>query len=169
MKQTTIKHHMDGLWAMLLFGAFAICIMVVLLSGAQAYSSLTQRDQAAYAQRTAVQYVATRVRQADAAGAISLRQLGDAQALALGQDYQTLVYYYDGYIMELYAEAGAEFAPEDGERVLPVAGMAFQLNGQWLNVTLTDEAGQTQKLQLALRSAAQPVTQPADDQEEVEL
>ena len=160
MKQTTIKPHVDGLWAMLLFGAFAICIVVVLLSGAQAYGGLTRRDQAAYAQRTAMQYVVTRVRQADAAGEVNLRQLGGVQALALGRDYQTLVYCYDGYIMELYAEAGADFAPEDGERVTPAAGLGLQLNGRQLTVSLTDGEGRAQKLQLTLRSAATEEVEP---------
>lgn len=162
MKQTTIKHHLDGLLAMLLFGAFAICIMVVLLSGARAYGGLTQRDQAAYAQRTALQYVATRIRQADEAGAVGLCRLGEAQALTLGHDYQTYVYYYDGYIRELYAEAGAAFDPEDGEEVLPAAGLSFLISGREIHITLTDEAGQAQQLQLNLRSAG------ALAQEEVE-
>ena len=44
MKQRTVKHNIDGLAALLLFGIFAACVLSVLLSGAGAYRRLTQRD-----------------------------------------------------------------------------------------------------------------------------
>ena len=37
MKRKTIKHHIDGLIALLLFGVFAVCVLAVLLTGADAY------------------------------------------------------------------------------------------------------------------------------------
>ena len=86
MKQTTIKHHLDGLLALILFGVFAVSILVVLLCGADAYNRLTQRDQAAYEHRTGLQYVAARVRQADAAGEIRVEPFGETSALVLGQE-----------------------------------------------------------------------------------
>ena len=46
MKRKTIKHHIDGLIALLLFGVFAVCVLAVLLTGAEAYRRLTQRDRA---------------------------------------------------------------------------------------------------------------------------
>ena len=45
MNRTGTKHHMDGLLALLLFGVFAVSILSVLLTGAQVYGRLTQRDQ----------------------------------------------------------------------------------------------------------------------------
>lgn len=51
MKQR--KVHLDGVLAVLLLGVFAACVLAVLLAGADGYQRLTQRDQEAYAQRTA--------------------------------------------------------------------------------------------------------------------
>ena len=34
MRDKQIKHHIDGLVALLLFGVFAACVLVVLLTGA---------------------------------------------------------------------------------------------------------------------------------------
>ena len=51
MKQPTMKHNIDGLAALLLFGIFAACVLSVLLSGAGAYRRLTQRDLTAYDRR----------------------------------------------------------------------------------------------------------------------
>ena len=83
MKKRVTQHHLDGLIALLLFGLFAVCILAVLLTGAKAYRRLTQRDQAAYERRTSVQYIATRVRQADRLGGVTLEPFGDGLALVL--------------------------------------------------------------------------------------
>ena len=72
MKQRTVKHNIDGLAALLLFGIFAACVLSVLLSGAGAYRRLTQRDLTAYDRRTGLQYIAARVRQADRQGAVTV-------------------------------------------------------------------------------------------------
>ena len=49
--------HQDGLAALLLFGIFAVCVLMVLLTGANAYRRLTERDQQAYQRRTCAQYL----------------------------------------------------------------------------------------------------------------
>lgn len=56
---------MGGLLALLLLLVFAVCVLSVLLTGAGTYQTLTRRDQDSYDRRTAAQYLATRVRQAD--------------------------------------------------------------------------------------------------------
>ena len=88
MKRQPMKHHLNGLIALLLFGVFAVCVLAVLLTGADAYRRLTLRDQAAYDRRTCVQYVATRVRQADAEQCVSVdgaRRRPDGGALPGGR------------------------------------------------------------------------------------
>ena len=121
MRRFKSKHYMDGLLILLLFGVFAVSILAVLLSGAGVYRRLAERDDRAYDRRTAVQYVATRVRQADRAGAVSVRSFEGCPALILseeieGEVYETRIYHYDGYIRELFVSAEGEFLPEDGER-----------------------------------------------------
>ena len=83
MKRQGTQHHIDTLAALLLFGIFAACVLTVLLAGAEAYRRVTERDREAYDRRTCVQYVATRVRQADAAGSVSLETFGGVKALVL--------------------------------------------------------------------------------------
>ena len=97
MKQR--KVHLDGVLAVLLLGVFAACVLAVLLAGADGYQRLTQRDQEAYAQRTAAQYLATRIRQADTAAGITVEPFGSdgPDALLLyeqveGTTYVTRVY-----------------------------------------------------------------------------
>ena len=153
MKQKPIKHHIDGLIALLLFGVFAVCVLAVLLTGADAYRRLTLRDQAAYDRRTCVQYVATRVRQADAAGGVFLEEFGGTQCLTLGggEEYITRLYCYDGCLMELYCAADVEMDPADGEQVMPAQDLDLSLEDGLLTVTVTDPQGEENTLLLSLR------------------
>ena len=101
----------DGLTVLLLFAVFAVCILLVLLLGADTYRGITQRGQAAYDRRTAVQYLSAKVRQAKNGGAVSLSSsgaAGDTLSLAEragGGDYVTLIYCYDGWLRELFSAA----------------------------------------------------------------
>lgn len=166
MKNKTVKHQIDGLAALLLFAVFAVCVLIVLLTGARAYSRLTERDQSAFNQRTCMQYIAARVRQADSLGAVSAEDFNGVPALVLGagEEYVTRVYCYEGWLMELYSEAGADLAPEDGEQLMEASslelslkqtvnegGLELALQGKLLTATVTMPDGGTETLRLSLR------------------
>lgn len=51
--------------ALLAFGAFAVCILLVLLSGARVYRNLSDSGLEGYEERTARQYIAACIRQAE--------------------------------------------------------------------------------------------------------
>ena len=157
MKHERGKGNMAGLAALLLFGVFALCILLVLLTGADSYQRLTQRDQSAYSHRTAAQYLTTRIRQADAADTVSVGRFGDGDALFIteeidGVGYETCVYCYDGKLHELFAFAGEKFAPEDGEVLLPMQDLKLTLEGRMLTAVITNEDGSVQQMTLFRRS-----------------
>ena len=153
MRRRGNQHQLGGLLMLLLFGVFAACVLILLLTGARAYRRLTQRDQAAFDRRTCVQYLATRVRQGDAAGGVSVRPFGEGNALALpaGEGYVTWVYWHDGWLMELYTLEDSGLSPEDGARIMPLAGLSLPLKDGLLTAELADGAGETDTLLLSLR------------------
>lgn len=177
MKKNGIQHRLDGLIALLLFGIFAVCVLAVLLTGANAYRRLTQRDQTAFDRRVCVQYLATRVRQADrhvgvldpegriwtgdgspallSVGAVTVEPFGDTEALVLAEDadYCTRIYWYDGYLMELYAEKNGDFQPGDGTPIMAAGGFAAELEDGLLTLDVTSPAGDADTLRLDLRSS----------------
>lgn len=154
MRRKQIQHHIDALIALLLFGVFAVCVLAVLLTGADAYRRLTLRDQAAYERRSCTQYIATKVRQADAVGYLSVTDIAGAPALVLGEDseYVTYIYCYDGWLRELYAWSEEPPAPEDGQELVPAEGLDLSLEGGLLTVQVTDAQGSEDTLLLSLRS-----------------
>lgn len=157
MKEQTKKSHISGIMVLLLFGGFMVSVLLVLLTGADVYQRMAQRGQDSYDQRTAAQYIATRVRQADQAGMVSVRDFAGQDALVLTQEYdgfpyETLVYCYGGYLRELFAGAGSEQDPEYGEPILAAETLQIMDKDSCLQVELQLPEGKEETLILHLRS-----------------
>lgn len=153
MRKRISQHHMSGLLMLLLFGVFAVCVLAVLLTGARAYRGLTRRDQAAFDRRTGAQYIAARVRQADIEGGVTVEPFGGTTALTITQDGMvTWVYWYDGYLMELYTFADADLSPQDGVRVMELDGLTLAMEDGLLTAEIESAEGVTDTLRLSLRS-----------------
>ena len=104
-----------------------------------------------------MQYITTRVRQADARGMVSVRSEEGRTALVLSEEieqerYETLVYSYDGYLRELFTEAGLGLDLEFGELILPIQEAVFADEGTHMTAELTMADGSRQSMILALRS-----------------
>ena len=143
---------MDGLIALLLFGVFAACLLAVLLTGAGAYKRLNARDEEAYVRRTCMQYVANRVHQAPRPEDVAVEPFGDKESLAIvdSDGFVTRVYYYDGYLMELYSSVSSGLNPQDGEKIMEISGLSLSLEDGMLAVTVIDSTGKDQEMVLAL-------------------
>lgn len=157
MRREERKIGAGSLPALLLFGVFAVCVLAVLLTGADAYEELTRRAQDGYDGRTAAQYLSTRVRQADALDAIGVESFEGLDALVLSEEidgtrYETRIYCCDGHLWELFAEADSGLAPQDGEKVLPLAALDLAWQDGCLRAELTEADGTARQLLLRLRS-----------------
>ncbi len=156
------KWHMSGVLMVLLLAVFALCLLMVLLTGAGVYQRTVERDQVGYEERTLRQYLASRVRQADCVDAVMVSSFtyesGD-DTLTLRQDYDgelylTRIYVYDGYLRELFCAAEDDFLPEDGEKVLSAEHVSFtyEEDSRLLQAELTDADGTQERILLYLRS-----------------
>lgn len=151
------KNNVTGVLVLLVFAVFMISILFVLLAGADVVQKLTDRDQRSYQQRTAVQYMTMRVHQADQEGMVEVRKVADQDVLVLaemieGCRYETLVYYDDGYLREMFSEAGLNLPLEFGEKILPAAGFFAQKQDDILNLQIDLADGSSQSVILHLRS-----------------
>ena len=151
------KNHLSGVGVLLVFAVFGVSVLMVLLTGADAVKTLSERDQESYARRTILQYITTRVRQGDERGRVSVRRMEDRDVLVLAEEiegciYETLVYGYDGYLCELFAEADSGVELEFGELILPLEALGFSREGAHVRADVTFAGGGRQSLTLALRS-----------------
>ena len=150
------KSSLTGVLVLLVFAVFMVSVLFVLLSGADTVQKLTNRDQRTYDHRTAVQYVAMRVHQADAAGVVTV-EAGEVPTLVLteqieGQPYQTRIYCYDGYLREMFCVADAGLSPEFGEEILPMEDFRVTRTGTLLQAEFLLTDGTAESLCLYLRS-----------------
>ncbi len=123
MNKNQNRLKMGRLMALLLFVIFAVCILAVLLTGADVYKRMVERDRISYNQRTAASFLATKVRQADRMDSIQVLEHEGRDVLVIGEDiegsrYETWIYCYDGYLRELFAAAGSGLDLEAGDKVL---------------------------------------------------
>ena len=146
----------ENLVSPLLFAVFAFCILFVLLTGAKAYRTITERDNAAFDSRTAVQYLSTKVRQAAAPESVEIAEFEGVTALCFSEElnggtYITRVYCHDGWLKELFTAGDADLLPEDGERIAPLAALEISREGNVLHFAVTDVRGETAQLVRLLR------------------
>lgn len=156
MKNYTHERSLSALAALLTFALFAVSILSVLLGGANVYQRLTQRDQSSYDSRTSIQYIATKLRQAPAPDAVTVVPFGDGDALYITEtiaesSYLTRIYCHNGWLMELFTIASGEFAPEDGEKILPLASMSLTQTGSLVSVRMVGIDNTSQQLTLHIR------------------
>lgn len=134
------ESHITAFLTLVVFTVFAVCLLLVLLSGTEVYKNLHRQGTAQYAQRVTAQYLTTRVRQSQA---VRVEDFCGYQSLTMeeeieGDVYLTRVYCYDGAIRELYSEETAPVAPEDGASIAQGATLTFSLDAGLLTVMIDE-------------------------------
>ena len=109
----------DTVFVLMVFCAFAMSVFLVLMLSASAYINTADTANYGRNERIALSYVRTKIRAADVAGAVYIGDFGGVTALHLTErfgerEFVTLIYFYDGWVRELFHEAGLDFEPADG-------------------------------------------------------
>lgn len=156
MKHNTSHRSISSLAALLMLLVFAVALLVVLLNGADVYQRLNARDSQSYDSRTCVQYLTTKVRQAQSGEYVEVASFGDGSSLTItevinGTAFHTQVYCYNGWLMELFTVANAGLLPSDGEKILPAEGLAVYQEEDVLHVFVADVGGESVSVALCLR------------------
>ena len=150
------KSNLTGVLVLLVFAVFMVSVLLVLLSGADTVQKLTDRDQRTYHHRTAVQYLTTRVRQSDFAGAVTADNSGVSTLILTehieGQPYETRIYCYEGYLREMFCPAGIGLPEGFGEEILPMEDFRVTLEDNILRAELVLTDGTSEHCCLLLRS-----------------
>ena len=151
-----------GVFVFLLLGVFAVMSVLMVMLGAQLYHATVSQTEQSATERVMTSYVRTMLRGMDEKGVVSVETLEtDGQSVPAlvfhetydDTEYVTQLYLWDGSLRELFTEAEYDFAPEDGEVILPLKRFAPSMDGQLVRVSLADEEGHEALVQVALRSA----------------
>lgn len=125
---------------------FALLAMGVTLMGTGVYRSVADDADTNSTQRIALSYVVNQIRRWDAGG-VAVGTFGGGDALRLtetsedGSVYVTLIYCFEGSLMELYMEEGTGLAPEDGMPLLELSSLDLSVSETGgLDITASDGA-----------------------------
>ena len=148
MKLKKQRHVVDFLFPLALFVLFAVCALLVILYAARSYGNVVDSSSLNTSARTATSYVTEKLHQNDANGGISKGKLDGLDALLLKQDvngkeYVTYIYYYDGYLSELYAPESANLSASAGTKILEIKDFKIEelSEGSLFEISCTDENG----------------------------
>ena len=146
----------DTLCILLLLCVFAFSALMMAVFGANAYTRISAQKELHFQRTTPLFYIAAKVRQTGAAGAVRQDACGGVPALVFADEdggvlCETWIYEYDGSLYELYIDAGAEFEPADGTPILESEGLSFHLDKGLLTLCAADQNGERSEMRLTLR------------------
>lgn len=152
------EHVIDFVFSLSLLCVFTVCGLLVVFIGVNVYKNTVENMSTAFSERTAMAYIAKQVRQNDTTDAISITEIEGEQALTItrvqsGETYCTYIYYYDGYLQELYAKDSFSPVLTAGQSLIAIDGFAVTQNeDDTLTITMVGEEGEN-TLILALHSS----------------
>lgn len=121
-KQLKHSHTISQAFVFLLLGVFAVFSTLMVLLGAQLYRGIVSETEQASTRRILRSYVTNAARGNDAADMIHVESMNGTDVLVFEWKddevkYQTMVYYYDGYLRELFTGVDQPFEPDYGEEI----------------------------------------------------
>lgn len=154
-------HIVDVLFVLALFGVFAASALMLVTLGANIYKQTVASMGDNFTERTAYSYLTEKIRQNDTFDAIDMGELDGIPALVMTerideQEYCTYLYYYEGYLKELYIRKDT-FAGTDilsaGQNIIALSSFkAEKSTDGFIKLILDTGSGRPFTLYAALRS-----------------
>lgn len=148
MKQVQKHPHSIGsLFCVLLFGLFALFLLLLVVFSARAYRAAARDMDTGTNLGTAADYLVTKFRQHDSEENLSLREFRGQQALCFtdvieGQEYHTYIYLQDGRLKELFTASGSAASPDMGTPIASLSEFSTEeTDGGFYRITMKDENG----------------------------
>lgn len=156
------SHVIDTMFVICLMFLFILCAVSVIGIGASIYKKNVEQMSDNYSHRICSAYVTEKVRQADENGAVFTQELFGKNVLVLqdkqGDDlYDTYIYEYEGYLMELYIRDSVKtFYPQSGQKILDISSFDVStISDSVIEVDIVTRDGNKNKLYIAKRSSKQ--------------
>ncbi|MEG2054462.1 MAG: DUF4860 domain-containing protein [Oscillospiraceae bacterium] len=152
-------HMVDVLFTLALFCVFTASALIVVLIGTNVYKTTVSNMQSSFSERTAMAYVAQKVRQNDVENALSVGSVEDQRALVIKEKtdngvFLTYIYCYNGELCELFTTEDFKPTLESGQPLVPLKDFyVYQnANGSFF-VETTTESGEISTMTLAIKTA----------------
>lgn len=153
-------HSAGSLLTFALLGIFAVLSLFAVIASARVYHKVADTADENYRVRTAMTYVAGKVRKADQSGKIAVQEHDGVRVLTLreeinGAQFETYIYYADGGICEYFGRSGQTFSSAYGEKIVDADGFFASIDDDCLTVSVTDAENLEHSLTLYLQCGAE--------------
>lgn len=134
---------------------FAFCSLALALLGGRAYKQIQTKVDDGFNSTVAASYLRTKLSHNNRTGSVSLREEQGIQMLVIesvtgGQQYETRIYVKDGYLIENFERADADFASVSGMRIAQVDSCVFTLEDGLFTAEITTPLGSVVKTSFAI-------------------
>ena len=144
--------------SLMLSCVFGATLLISLATGAGVYRRVENRVEDNSRLRVGLSYIATRIHACDQAQMVEAGSFGEGGAVFLleevdGAVYETILYVYDGCLMEMLCEKGGEMPPQFGETISPAKSLTVtEPRNGLLHLALTEPDGQVYSAGVYVRS-----------------
>ena len=163
MRKSESSHTIDVIFVLTVACAFAASILMVLMLGVGVYGKIQESANKGWSDRVCLSYITAKVHSNDMAGQVEAGTFEDIPALYMYQEfdgvtYNTVLYAYEGWLMELFCEKGL-LSPESGTPVLEIESVNFKnIKPNLLSVEYLDKDGNSGRAFINLRSGGGDTT-----------
>lgn len=156
-KTLTQNRQIDFIFPVMIFFAFTLSALIVILFAAQVYQHTVEDAAMNYNANTSLAYIREKIRQHDN-GRIGITTFNDCQAIVMrekiGEEtYATYIYASDGTLRELFIKDGMEesFSASSGQAILEIKDFSVvNERNRLLYFTCTDNDGLTASARVGL-------------------
>lgn len=141
--QKNTGHSISSLFSLVLFGIFALFLMLMLLFSARVYQQTLEQTDSDSSLGTAATYLTTKFRQHDQTEGIFTGSLDGTPALCFrdnikGKDYITYIYLKDEKLMELFTASDSQASSSAGTAIASLSDFQAEETGSgFYRITLT--------------------------------
>lgn len=141
---------------LIIVALFAIAALVLVSAGMQVYNNVVLAANENFELRTSLSYVATKINQYDAAGAVDIVECDGVKALTLledieGDPFVTVIYHKNGALYEFTQYAGEELQMDSGFKVVEIDSFDMTKNGSAITLKSGNAAGDIETLTTYLK------------------
>lgn len=139
-------------------GVFAVASLFLMNIGVGVYRNVVTANNDNFKLRTSLSYVATKIRQTDESGCVYMKKQDGVDLLVLEDEYdgelfQTLIYYYDGYLREHFMEKDGDFRLDYGLETFEIAEFEMEMAEENLfRMKASNLSGDSEEFSICLRS-----------------
>ncbi|MCR5144491.1 MAG: DUF4860 domain-containing protein [Lachnospiraceae bacterium] len=133
--EQSLKKRLQSFLPIILFVVFAICLMGLTVLSARVYEQVQKERNVNFAETTCADYIRTKVGNYDELEKVDIGSFGEGDAIYLyetidGETYETILYVFDGYLMEQYQQASSEVLAGAGNKIMEADDLEIEKDSE---------------------------------------